>query len=122
MSDHNNEQLTSSGSTLGGTETAKTVHETPDNADQPRCPLVRILALLAAIEPQNFTLRTWDESVCTCLDCRRSFSGDESVSRRLNTEDAGSGARYVLTKIDACLQYYFTKAVVSADDSDILDF
>ena len=41
MSDHNNEQLTSPGSTLGGTETAKTVQETPDNADQPRRPLVR---------------------------------------------------------------------------------
>ena len=42
--------------------------------------------------------------------------------RDIHTEEATSGASYVLNKIDACLKFYFTKEVMSSDDSDILDF
>lgn len=43
-------------------------------------------------------------------------------NRDINTEEVPSGASYVLKKIDACLKFFFTKAVVSSDDLDILDF
>jgi hypothetical protein len=42
--------------------------------------------------------------------------------RDIHTDEAISGASYVLAKIDACLKFFFTKGIMSSDESDVLDF